>query len=766
MNTLRDKIIEQHIKEYYPNAKIVRYDDEDCDFTFYNGDELKNVDEDWFPLCCYKDPKTGKAIYGGRKGVYHTYTEGETGAGKTTRFVMQSIYALSSMKNKPSFIVVDIHGEIVENLYKHFKENGYKILIINCDNPERSDTYDPFAKDKKESLETGTVSNETENNIRRISEIIQPIESDSDPIWDRGARAYTHGAIRDKFEDLINGDLPADCLTLYNVIQNHYWLRKKFAGVSSYGNNDLLSIPHYEKKGSGALSVQKMLAVTNNAEKTRASYFGVVENHYDSFGQPALYKLSSSSSVDADGIIDRPTAVFIQSGNTKIGDDLISLLMNDIYTTVVKRGKASKTKKLPRNIHCFLDEFANCNIADGPEYIKMLTTSRKFGMFWHMMLQCDAQLDRKFDADIGRIIRANCTELFMGSHDYNTMVRFAKSCGQQTIESLASRMEQQHPHFEVTELITPDILNLTENGYIYVKSNRHPLTKTYIEAFYNCDEFEAVDNIDSVYPHNDFDYQKTLFFPDDIPDPITSSEFKVLSFLNTMPRTLDDLTVHFPDVDIKKLLKEMALQELIVLMDNRTVKTNVSEREFRLHEHRAKYKVSAGCNEKLFAPTDEDDDLPFDGKPMPILKTPSEIERWLYGYNETANSIFEDLQIHLGRGKSVEALQKIASLKIIPDFLTEALRYLSSTKSQQKRKPIDFVENFHCFKVEILEAFIKNNNFHTKERWLRKMKEEYSYLKAENIFPKSITTIFEEAVNELSQLSLEEIREIKSILSD
>ncbi|MBR5010988.1 MAG: type IV secretory system conjugative DNA transfer family protein, partial [Clostridia bacterium] len=111
-----------------------------------------------------------------------------------------------------------------------------------------------------------------------------------------------------------------------------------------------------------ALSVQKMVAVTNNSERTRASYYGVIENHYDTFGQTSMYKLSSNSTIDISEFVEEPTVIVIQSGNTKIGDDLIALLMNELYTYVVKKGKEVSNKRLPRKIHCFLDEFANSNI--------------------------------------------------------------------------------------------------------------------------------------------------------------------------------------------------------------------------------------------------------------------------------------------------------------------------------------------------------------------------------------------------------------------
>ncbi|MBR3975048.1 MAG: type IV secretory system conjugative DNA transfer family protein [Clostridia bacterium] len=763
MSILRDRFIDEHINKNYPNAKIINYNDPDSALVFYSAEELQAVEDDWFPLCCYKDPQTGKAVYGGRKKIFHTYTEGETGAGKTSRFVMQSILALSSMKNKPSFVIVDIHGEIIENLYTHLKKNGYDIKILNCDNPQRSDTYNPFSELTEECLKTQCISNDTINKIRKISEIIQPVESTNDPIWDRGARSYTNGCILDKFEDLISGDLPAECMTIYNVIQNHHWLRDELAR-SPRGNN-LFDIPHYKKKGIQALSAQKMISVTNNADKTRASYFGVVENHYDTFGQPSLYSLSSNNTIDISDFIDKPTVIVIQSGSTKIGDNLISLLVNEIYTYIVKIGKDCKSKRLPRNIHCFLDEFANCNIADGTEYIKMLTTSRKFGMFWHMILQCDAQLERKFDSNIARIIRANSTEIFMGSHDYETAVRFAKSCGQKTIEALASIIEQKDPRLEVVDLMTTEKLNLTEEGYIYVKSNRHPLLKTYIEAFYNCSEFVPVEDIDLIYPYNDFDYQQTAFFPDELPQVITIAEYDLLQYIREEKKSLQELQEHFSIYDVTEIIKSLARNGAVALLKNHMVSSNITERQFDLYD----FSKKNGLNRFLTAENQENGNRGVNNSSAnankPAKLSTKEIEAWFSGA-VTDNPLLEDIRKHLEIYNGGYILTKLRSFTCVPDFFLNAIRFFMMSKEEQTENTLDFPKGVHTIKFEIIEEFIKNNAFSTKEKWQEKLQYEYDYLLTENLFPDSVLQKFEVAIKEFQELSLSEIREIKKIVTE
>ena len=762
MNTYREQKINGYIDENYPNAKIVNYLDDDSDLVYYSDEELPLIDGDWFPLCCYRDEK-GKLVYGGREKIVHTYTEGETGAGKTTRFVMQSIRALSSTKGKPSFVIVDIHGEIIENLYSHLKEMGYDIKILNCDNAARSDTYNPFGEIARDCLEKRSVTSDAQNNIRRISEIIQPLEDCNDPIWYQGAMSYTNGCILDKFEDLISGDIPMSCMTLYNIIQNHYWLRNELTG--NYGSGSLFNITQYKRKQFGCLSTQKMMSVTDNADKTRASYFGVVENHYDTFGQPTLYALSSNSTINIRDFVNKPTVIVIQSGNTKIGDDLVALMMNDIYTTVVRMGKASPTKLLPRKIHCFLDEFANCNIADGPEYIKMLTTSRKFGMYWHMILQCDAQLDRKFDSNIGRIIRANSTEIFMGSQDYETEVRFAKSCGQKTVESLESKITQQTPSLVVVDLMTPEKLDLTEEGCIYVKTNRHHLLKSYFEAFYNCPEFKRADSLDEIYPHNTFDYTKTSFYPNDIPPAVTSEEYDVLKYIMSNQATLRTLTAHFKAKvsNIRDILNRLGEVDAIEASDSGEVSSRLSENQMVLLQ----YKLDNNCMGELAKPKKkaEKSANPFDFDSRP--RRPAKPPKWKNPIIPDISSLAEDLKKHIAENNIKIDMGELSGLTCIPETVLAFLKECSEADNiDDVICVIDFPAKKQNLKFDTIETFIRNNDFKDKDGWICNIVQEFITIKDTGYFPQSMVDAFEDAAGEIqNELTLGNIREIKKIVS-
>ena len=747
MDNLRELVLSSHIQAHYPNAHVDVWDSPDCKMDFYTAEELQNFSGDWFPLCCHIDPATGKLVYGGRSRISHTYTEGETGAGKTSRFAMQSIRALSCKADRPSFLVVDIHGELLENLYPHLIKNGYAVKVLNCDDPNRSDTYNPFSEMVERCQKTGKLDHEVISAIRKIAEIVQPVVDTDDPIWEQGARAYTNGAILDKFEDLLNGDIPPECITLYNIIQNHYWLRNTMQSRSIGGN--ILSIPHYHRKGTDALSVQKMLAVTNNAEKTRASYFGVIENHYDAFGQPSLYKLCSNSTIDVRDFIENPTAVFIQSGSTSIGDHLIALMVNEIYNTVVRMGRESATKLLKRRIHCFLDEFANSSIADGPEFIKMLTTSRKFGMHWHILLQCDAQLDRKFDPNIARIVRANCTELFMGSNDHETMVRFAKSCGTKTVESLGSQVSGQAPVLTTVDLITPDRLNLLPEGHLYIKTNRHPLLLSYIEAFYKCDEFQPVTDIHSVYPVNDFDYRDTVFYPDDIPPRLSDAEFQLLRHIYKNDRAdVWELEEQFPTLDTDAICRRLVDLKLLSEDEERDQVVCQTGKE----QLEAIAKRHPNVPELVPAPKEEDAQDPA-----------AEGGQSLHALNGNLVNAIEQ-QIKVLKPSELTLRRTLNDFTCLPATLVNTYNYFAGYYPAGKKDARNLQPKLLRF--EILEKFIASNDFATKEEWIEKLRGEYTHAVIVPLFPRELTVVIAAALKELKdELTLENIREIKRIIS-
>lgn len=718
MNSLRDKIITNHKEEYYDNAKMVSFRDKtQSGLVYYSLDELKDLSGDYYPLCCYRDEVTKKLMYGMSDNIIHTYVEGETGIGKTTRVIMQSIKALSTLKSKPSMVVVDPYGEIFENQYLSLIDNGYTIKVLNCDNPSRSDTYNPFYALGKIVLKENKLTHEVLNQIRKISEVIMPPDQNTkDPIWEQGACSYINGLIIDAFEDLLAGHITIEELTLYNIIQRHFWLRKELFDT---GERNIFRIPHYANKGHTTLCVQKLMSVTNNADRTRDSYFGVAENGLDKFGQVSVYQLSSNNSIDLEEFIEKPTVIFVQSGETIVGDHLVSFLISDLYTLSVKLGKENYNKRLKRDIHLFLDEFANYSFGTGDEYIRMLTTSRKFGLHWHMYLQCDAQLDKKFNnKQIGDIIRANATEIFMGSLDYATVERFSNSCGKQTIESISSQIYQKDLKLETVPLITPDKLLTTEIGYMYIKVSKKPLLYTYFEPFYTCSEFVRWENIYGIYPFNCFDYKKTRRLPSEYQkEKRNSNPFFDRRLTHDELLMFDAIRYNLKWVQIDENKKILVVDAQESDMDDITFKNY--------------FKINSLEELNHTYPLKDD----YSNKKVKIT------------INEELEQKIKTIRNKATYKKSLE------KYTCIPKFIFDKLF---------KNIEIDIDENNIHF--EVIETFISNHDFVSALDWIDNLEFELDDLVSKDLLTPICYKAIKEALESLSDLSYDEIMEIKKMI--
>ena len=709
MNGLREQLINNYKEEYYNNAKIDHYKKSSV-LKFYNLDELSKLDKDWFPLCCYIEKDTNKIIYGGRDNVIHTYTEGETGSGKTTRIVIQSINALSNLKNQPSFIVVDPYGEIYESMYGILKQRNYDIKVLNCDEPFKSDTYNPFESLIRKVLHDKEISYEVQSQIRKICDLIIPISKADDPIWEQGACSYLNGLILDSFEDLLNDEIDPSSINLYNIIEKHYWLRSQLSELSE---RNIFKIPKYEKKGHSSLAVQKMISVTNNAERTRDCYYGVFENCIERFGHQSVYKLSSNNTIDLENLIDVPTCIFVQVGSSSIGDDLVSLLINDMYNVAIRIGKKMPMKRLPRNLHCFIDEFANCNFGRGEEFIKMLTTSRKFGMFWHMYLQCDSQLDKKYNSpEIGNIIRANSTEIFLGSQDYSTIERFASSCGKKTIESINSRLYKNETSFDVVNLITTDKLMNTPVGHMYIKLNKSPLLYSYFEAFYNCDEFKQT-NMTIEYPTNEFDYTATLH---KIPDEKKKNNFDL--FFDDLPDKYEEFT--------------RKLKWIVTDKGNKILVADIGKYEVDLYDD---------------VPATIESDLKLVKSPSIHIdkdKDPYEVD------------IDFELMIHIDPYKVDSLLNELNDYTCIPFCLKNRIELPTANNKLNSRE----------LKFDIISTFIKSNDFDNISDWSNQLAQEIEKMEYKDLLPPPVIEIFKLAYMEVQNFTMNNINEIKKLVNE
>ena len=242
---------------------------------------------------------------------------------------------------------------------------------------------------------------------------------------------------------------------------------------------------------------------------------------------------------------------------------------------------------------------------------------------------------------------------------------------------------------------------------------------------------------------------------------------------------MQELIANFPMIDVKKLIKGLAQKGAVELLDDHVVKSNITKRQFSLYD----YRVENGFNnmhdavvsvevkpQKPRNPFDFDMPTnPFDFDTKPQKSDSKKIDEWLDSVKIEDNPLFVDLKKHVKAQGITDVTARLDNYTIIPEFLVTALEYVCQTNESGKDTDYSnapFPNNPNIFKFEIIEEYIKNNDYDSKELWSSSMQDEYDRLKAEMLFPESIMAAFKKALDEVqSELTLSNIREIKKIIA-
>ena len=380
-------------------------------------------------------------------------------------------------------VITDPKGEIYDEHSEKLRKNGYRILVFDLKEPFQSTRWNPMSRayeineramnlnrevkvhhnddprdfslkcvsqtyygewyefDGYAFADIQTLQNhqaslkqilktEAFEDLKDIASVLCPIQSNNDPIWERGAKDLVLGTMLAMLEDSENPELgmTKDKFNFYN-------LSKILNLKDNEGPNSLKSLTDYFK-GRDQLSQAVQLAnqVVTNAEKTTKSYMGIVTDRMGLFSDMGVCFATSLNEMDLKTFADQPTAVFIKIPDEKTTrHPIASMFVTQMYKILVdvanKRGGA-----LPRDVYFLLDEFANMPKIENFETI--ITVARSRRMYFTLILQSYAQLTIKYGQDVGATIKDNCNiHIFIASNDQTTLEEFSKRCGNISVET-------------------------------------------------------------------------------------------------------------------------------------------------------------------------------------------------------------------------------------------------------------------------------------------------------------------------------------------
>ena len=508
--------------------------------------KLKDNKKDGIPLYAIYNSKKKELDINIASGM-HSLVIGATGSGKTTTFVNPMVQILGHSAAGSSMICTDPKGELFQMHSKMLSDHGYKCMVLDLRDPYSSFRWNPLADfydryqiylhvgdevyrrhddvtdsgltlvdppenygdtwyeyeekayaERKKLLSTIKVQkqkifDEIYEDLNDLVSVICPIESQSDPVWEKGARsiimAVCLGMLEDsEFPEL---EMTREKYCFYNITK----------AISNSDNNYQALKDYFAGRSKLSKAVGLSRQVLSAAENTLNSYMSIALDKLSMFNDEGLCSLTSETDIDPAMFAHEPTAMFLKIPDEKdTRHALAAVFILCIYKALIKVASFREDLSLPRNVYFILDEFGNMPKID--KFDKMITVGRRSKIWFNMIVQSYTQLNNVYGDNVADIVKSNCGfKMFIGSNDIGTCEEFSKLCGNVTVStsSYSSQLGQANSmsvssQMQTRPLIYPSELQKLNNkqstgNAIVVTFGNNPI-KTKFTPSYKCPLYE------------------------------------------------------------------------------------------------------------------------------------------------------------------------------------------------------------------------------------------------------------------------------------
>lgn len=356
----------------------------------------------------------------------NTMILGGSGSGKTRGFVMPNVLQAHS-----SYVITDPKGEILEKAGHFLTMRGYKIRVLNLDNKEKSDGYNPFVY-----LRAGQPGYE-----ERVLSLIEAIiintdggekKGGSDPFWDKAERLFLQAL----FFFVGTGFQPQDqnMNTVLNLIG---WLEISEDDENMRCRLDFFCDWFASKFGEEHIGVQQFREFRRKASgKTAKSIVISAVARLAPFRTKAVRRIFSYDSMELDRLGEERMAIFVVVPPT---DTTFNFIAGMVFSQMFQELQFCATQihrdtqRLPVPVRFILDEFANtCKI---PNFVEILAYARSFGIGIVTILQSLEQIKNMYEKQWGVIVDNCNTLLYLGSITHmDTLEYMSKLIGKGTFD--------------------------------------------------------------------------------------------------------------------------------------------------------------------------------------------------------------------------------------------------------------------------------------------------------------------------------------------
>ena len=341
---------------------------------------------------------------------------GGSGSGKTFSEIKPSLMQLHS-----SYVITDPKGTILPETGFLFTKNGYKVRAFNTIDFAKSLHYNPlsYIRKEKDILKVVSVLMENTNGEGQGA---------GDKFWkDCEKLLYT------AFIAYLWYEAPPEDQNIPMMIEMLEMCKVKEDDKNYQSPIDIM-FEDLENEKPNCLAVKQYKKFKQAAGKTLKSILISCAARLAPFDIDELREIMLYDELGLDELGDRKTAFFvIMSDTDSTYSFLIAMIMYQMFNLLCEKADNEYGGKLPFQVRCLLDEFAN--IGKIPDFHRLISTIRSRNISCMIILQSLTQIASIYKDDSETIIDCCDTFVFLGGKSTKTTKQISEMIGKTTIDT-------------------------------------------------------------------------------------------------------------------------------------------------------------------------------------------------------------------------------------------------------------------------------------------------------------------------------------------
>lgn len=375
-----------------------------------------------------------------------------SGKGELYVFTLIDLYSRARKQiDRPSMIIFDPKLEIYKSASQVLIDRGYKVRLLNLDNPLKSAGYNrkiyDEADDEEKAIREEAFTDEfikvekvRDNSLIKILGDDENFES-YNYLSEReiGIPPYIEiDDIKIEFKDIpfiYPNEKKINCFSVINFFQTLVNVHSENTEVKAGAEKAEVALDDYFN-ARPSLDYAKALyaSIKSAGDRTKGSIYVNMQSALTIFTQDNIARLTAESDIDISSLgfdKESPTAVFIGlPTEDKSNHFIANNFVNQTFQYLWKLAKEGN-QKLYRELVYILDEFGNMPILDN--FDGMVTNSLGAGIAFNIFIQSYNQLHSKYEVDEDTIKDNFANQIYIMTMGNESANEFSEQLGNKTV---------------------------------------------------------------------------------------------------------------------------------------------------------------------------------------------------------------------------------------------------------------------------------------------------------------------------------------------